>query len=115
MVATVPSDKAETFPHNFRPADLTQLMFPASPQPKQTQTATLFPGGQDADGTCGKFLGMGSISLNGSERRGPCRRDSSVVRRMLLSESWGLNLFLSWRQHGRLPAKSERRLPLKIM
>lgn len=71
--------------------------------------------GQDADVTCAQFfLGGGSGSLNGSESRGPCRRDS-VVRRMLLSESWWPNLLLSRRQHGRLPAKSERRWPLKIM
>lgn len=70
---------------------------------------------QDADGMGGQLLGVGLRSLKGSDRRGPCRRDSSVVRRMLLSESWWWNLFLRWRQHGRLRAKSDSRFPLKIM
>lgn len=71
--------------------------------------------GQDAVWRSGQFFGGVLRSLNGSDRRGKCKRDSSVVRRMLLSESWWTNFFPSERQHGRLPAKSDSRCPLKIM
>lgn len=60
-------------------------------------------------------LGVASVSLKGSDSRGVCSRDSSVVRRMLLSESKWLNLVVILLQQGMLLAKSDKRWPLKIM
>lgn len=56
---------------------------------EHTRTGDDVCGGQDADGTCAQVLQAVGLRVRakGSDSRGACSRDSSVVRRMLLSES----------------------------